>query len=73
MARLPEGPARNLLFYQELSAREGARVTGFSYPSAYGRAFHRFFGQSPRDVRAMPRRMQSDAVRPELRPLVALS
>jgi transcriptional regulator GlxA family with amidase domain len=65
--------ARNLLFYEELSVSEVALACGFSYPSVFCRAFRRYFGESPREFRAMLRRQQSENVRPELRRLVALS
>ncbi len=58
--------ARNLLFYAEREIKEIALACGFSYPSAFTRAFAAQFGQSPRAFRQSFRDMQGQIVRPEI-------
>ena len=57
--------ARNLLFYEELEAKEISDACGFSYPSVFTRAFKAQFGQTPRQFRASFRAAQQP-VRPEI-------
>jgi transcriptional regulator GlxA family with amidase domain len=64
--------ARNFLFYEEKSVRDVAMACGFSYPSVFSRAFHKQFGQTPRDFRAKLRASQNMAVRPEIRRLLSV-
>jgi AraC family carnitine catabolism transcriptional activator len=58
--------ARNLLFYAEREIKDIALACGFSYPSAFTRAFAAQFGQSPRAFRQSFRDMQGEIVRPEI-------
>ena len=58
--------ARNLLFYAEREIKDIALACGFSYPSAFTRAFAAQFGQSPRAFRQSFRDMQGQIVRPEI-------
>jgi len=64
--------ARNFLFYEENSVGDVAMACGFSYPSVFSRAFHKQFGQTPRDFRAKLRASQNMAVRPEIRRLLSV-
>jgi AraC family carnitine catabolism transcriptional activator len=61
--------ARNLLFYEDRSVKEIADACGFSYPSAFTRAFSKVFGMPPRQFRESFRATQDHAMRPEIRRL----
>jgi AraC family carnitine catabolism transcriptional activator len=56
--------ARNFLFYEEFSIKDG-----FSYPTVFARSFKRQFGETPRSFRNTWRRKQSQAYLPEIRRL----
>jgi AraC family carnitine catabolism transcriptional activator len=57
--------ARNFLFYEDREIKEIALACGFSYPSAFTRAFTAQFGQSPSAFRRAFRERQA-TVRPEI-------
>lgn len=57
--------ARNLLFYEDREIKDIAVACGFSYPSAFTRAFTAQFGQSPRAFRRAFRETQM-TLRPEI-------
>ncbi|HVI90699.1 MAG TPA: helix-turn-helix domain-containing protein [Dongiaceae bacterium] len=62
--------ARNFLFYEEFDIKSVAVTCGFSYPSAFSRAFKQQFGQTPRAFREALRRQQAQTLRPEIRRLL---
>ncbi|HWT98876.1 MAG TPA: GlxA family transcriptional regulator [Terriglobales bacterium] len=62
--------ARNFLFYEEFDIKSVAVACGFSYPSAFSRAFKQQFGQTPRAFREAIRRQQAQTLRPEIRRLL---
>jgi transcriptional regulator GlxA family with amidase domain len=62
--------ARNFLFYEDFSIKDVSNACGFSFPAVFSRVFKKQFGQTPRDFRALLRRDQNTAVRPEIQRLI---
>lgn len=64
--------ARNYLFYGEYTVNDVAMACGFSYTSAFTRAFRAQFGITPSEFRKALRNRQRLSVHPEIHRLIAM-